>query len=143
MANCFQPIFSKHFHEKHEFGLISSLTKFYADKAFFSNRKVIKALEHAENLTDAHTSTFNHLTRFFRTLSKESLIRFLRFATGGDILPDNSISVQFAEHIPRAPRSRTCVPMIEMSETYDCYNSLSEEFINILNNPDSFSFSFI
>ena len=107
-----------------------------------TSRRVVKALK-INDLTDIQRSVLNFLQRFIKSLNRKDLCRILKFVTGCDILPDRPIQVIFTENIVRAPRSRTCVPQLELQDTYNCYNELAEEFTNILNSSDSFLFSFI
>ena len=90
---------------------------------------------------DSQKTIYDHLSRYVRSLPKKDLAIFLRFVTGADLLPDKPISISFSEErLP--PRDRTCVPMLILSDNYEHYNTLAEEFENILRNPDSFRFSF-
>ena len=117
------------------------LSEFYKERAPTS-RRVVKALK-VNDLTEIQRSVLHFLQRFIKSLNQKDLCRFLKFVTGGDILPDHPIQVIFMENIVRAPRSRTCVPQLELQGIYNCYNKLAEEFTNILNCSDSFLISFI
>lgn len=139
MANCFSQVFCN---RKHLFTTKNMLFDTYEVRTP-SNRKVIKHMQPPNSMTDAQNSCYNHLTRFVRSLSKDNLYKLLQFITGGDVMPEDKILVEFTDQKPRSPRSRTCVPQLQISDTYDCYNSLAEEFLNVLNNPESFTFSFI
>ena len=65
---------------------------------------------------------------------------------GADIISvdKSKISYSSLSGISRRPIFRTCGPVLELPSTYSCYNELSEEFQNILNNPKgAFQFDII
>lgn len=139
MANCFQSVFlARRVAEEHPFKSIELLTKLYTDRKP-TNRKVINCLK-TSGLTDAQSACFNHLTRFIKSMSKDRLLIFLRFVTGSDIMPENPILVDFNQEKTGMPFVRTCVPMISLSASYDCYNMLAEELTNVILNKESYSF---
>ena len=59
-------------------------------------------------------------------MSKDDLVTLLRFITASDLAPD-AIVVNFEEEILRAPSVRTCGNILNLSESYSCYNELAEE----------------
>ena len=99
----------------------------------------VKALK-VNDLTEIQRSVLHFLQRFMKYLNQKEFCRFLKFVTGGDVLPEHPIQVTFTENIVQAPRSRTCVPQLELQDTYNCYNEVAEEFTSILNCSDSFLF---
>ena len=138
-ATCISNIFK--LHKSHPFTSKDKVLQFY-EKGSVSCRKIVKLLKLEEECNDIQRAVFNHLTRFIKSLDKKDLLSFLRFVTGGDILPQHAIKVRFCEQVPRAPRARSCVPSLEIADTYTCYNDLAEEFVNVLKSPDSYLFSF-
>ena len=74
-------------------------------------------------------------------MSKDDLVTLLRFITASDLAPD-AIVVNFEEEILRAPSVRTCGNILNLSESYSCYNELAEEFANVLRNKESFTLQF-
>ena len=117
------------------------LSEFYKERAPPS-RRVVQALK-VNDLTEIQKNVLHFLERIIKFLNQKDLCWFLKFVTGGDILPEHPIQVIFTENIIRAPRLRTCVPQLELQDTYNCYNELAEEVINTLNSSDSFLFLFI
>ena len=82
----------------------------------------------------------SHLHRCIKSLNKKDLALFLRFVTGADIMPEFEIVVAFITCPPLVPRSRTCIPQVELHETCGHYNELAEAFENVLKSPESFFF---
>ena len=85
---------------------------------------------------------FDFLLKFVKSLKRENLERFLRYVTGSDNMPD-VIHLDFVKQNFRAPRARLCSNLLELEDTYLSYNELSEEFLNILTNVESFRLSFV
>ena len=123
------------------FQSMDALAKLYKSKAP-SGRKVIKSFITPETMNDQQRVILSYLTQFIKTLERKELCRFLRFVTGFDNMPDE-INVVFSHQTVRAPRARVCTAQLELSDDYSCYPELAEEFNNILNNSDSFRFSFV
>ena len=73
-------------------------------------------------------------------MSKDKLLKFLRFVTGSDIMPKNSIEVNFDQQNTGMPFVCTCVPMLSLSASYDCYNMLAEELTKVILDKESYSF---
>ena len=140
VANCFAEIFSVSTCEA-PLKSDKNLLQYYA-KRIPSAKKVIKCLVTTSDMSDSERNTLNHLTRYIKSLAGTELERFLHFVTGGNIVPDK-IQVEFQLQETRAPRARTCVPQLELCNSYSCYNELAEEFSHILKAADSFLFSFI
>ena len=87
-------------------------------------------------------AVFNHLTRYIKSLSKDSLMTLLRFlTTASDLVPDAMV-INFEEQVFRAPSVTTCGNILNLSASYSCYNELAEEFTNVLRNKESFTFHF-
>ena len=87
---------------------------------------MIKCLHTDNDISEAQRSVVMHLHRYIKSCDKKDLSVFLKFITGGGLMPDGKILVKFTDQAPRAPRSRTCVPQLELQDTYSCYNELSE-----------------
>ena len=107
-----------------------------------SCRKLVKLLQFQENITEKQHEVKSFLIKYLKSLTIDNLKRFLVFVSGSDNLPDGLDAV-FVEQIYRAPCARVCVNQLELSDNYTCYNELAEEFTNVLNSADSFSFSFV
>ena len=105
-------------------------------------RKVAKAIVLPTDMSEKQQEVASYFKKFVQTLKKENLDRFLRYVTGCDNQPE-LITLTFVKQTYRAPRARVCSNLIELEDTYLCFNELSEEFINVLSNLESFRFSFI
>ena len=140
MANCFQNVLRlKKVSNEHPFHSLELLEKLFHERQP-TNRKVVKCLKPCTELTEAQSTCFNHLTRFIKSLSKEKLLKFLRFVTGSDIMPENSIEINFDQSNNGMPFARTCVPMLSLSASYECYNMLAEELTKIILDRESYYF---
>ena len=125
-----------------EFKTVNNIMKYYS-KLTPSATKIVKCLN-CSPASDQESSVLGHLSRYVKSLSQENMRKFLQFVTGGDLMPDGQITLEFVENQkPRAPVDRTCVPMMELSNSYANYNELAQEFNHILNNRESFLFSFM
>ena len=138
ISNCFQDLFCK-FPMK-PLNSAADLLKFYEIRVPTA-KKVIKCLN-VNKKDDNEENFFKYLTKYIKSLSKDELSLFLRFITGGDLLPD-IIEVEFSHREPRAPRARTCTSLLSISPTYSCFNELAEEFGHVLKSPETFVFSFV
>lgn len=134
IANAFADVFKRA--RSHLFTNMEQLLEFYKNRQP-TNRKVVKLLA-ANPSNDNQNDIFSHLKQFVKSLSAHDLAMFLKYVTGGDILPNDNIKVVFTEDVPRAPRARTCIPQLELQSSYNCYNELAEEFMNVLKNPEFF-----
>ena len=138
VSNCFSEVFvsaKKH----HPFRSKEELSNFYESRKP-NSKKVIQSLV-CNPTTDDERTVFNHLTRLIKTLGKEELVLFIRFVTGGDLLP-LQINIEYTDQVPRVPRATTCVNRLTLSTDYSCYNQLAEEFLSVLREKESFSFSY-
>ena len=141
ISNCFARVF-RNYNLPVEFRSVEGLKEFYT-KRIPSSKKIIKVLT-CEPSNDQERCIFDHLTRYLKSLNSADLQKFLQFVTGGDIMPIDNITVTFSsEQQPRAPRARTCVPLLEISDTYISYTELAKEISHVINTRDSFIFSFI
>ena len=97
-------------------------------------KKVIK-LFRAEPSSDAEHQSLEHLKRFVKSLEGKALTKFPQFCTGTDVITTDAIKVSFSslEGLQRRPVARTCVPLLELSTTYESYPALVEEFTNVMN----------
>ena len=139
VTNCFSEVFVK-FRNQYPINSAENLFQFY-EKKVPTVRKVLKCLNSSANKKE-EIETMDYLTKYLKSIDKNTLSLFLRFVTGGDLLP-TKIEVQFVDQQPRMPRTRTCTCLLMLSSSYDCVNELSEEFSHVLMFPDAFSFSFI
>ena len=139
VGNSFRQVFKAV--TNHPFVSKDDLVEFYK-KREPTNEKVIRALKVSTNDTknDAKRNVISHLHRCIKSLNKKDLALFLRFVTGADIMPEFEIVVAFITCPPLVPRSRTCIPQVELHETCGHYNELAEAFENVLKSPESFFF---
>ena len=138
IANAFAEVFRYCPQLQNPFPRPKELSEFYKERAPTS-LTVVKALK-VNDLTDIQRSVLHFLQGFIKSLNQKDLCRFLKFVTGGNIFPDHPIQVISTENIIRAPRSRTCIPQLELQDTYNCYNKLAEESTNILKSSHLFRF---
>ena len=138
ISNCFHEIFRKFCMNPVDTPI--NLIQYY-EKRSPSAKKVIKCLKF-DSKNENERNIFNYLSKYLKSISKDDLSLFLRFVTGGDLLPDH-IDIEIVHQEPRAPRARTCAAILTLSPTYSCFNELAEEFGSILKSPESFAFSFI
>ena len=75
-----------------------------------------------------------------KSLDKKDLKLFLRFMVDSDNMPV-AINV-FCKHTIYAPISRLCINQLELDNSYQYINELTEEFTAILRDSNSFRFSF-
>ena len=75
-----------------------------------------------------------------KSLDKKDLKLFLRFMVGSDNMPV-AINV-FCKQTIYVPISRVCINQLELDNSYQYINELTEEFTAILTDPNSFRFSF-
>ena len=108
--------------ENHPFNTKAKILQFYEDGKV-TNRKVVKCLE-IKPSSDYEKEVSSHLQRLIKTFNSKELALFLQFTTGADILPENGIKVVFTNDTPTMPRSRTCVPQLELQKDgYTCIMS--------------------
>ena len=138
VSNCFSEIFRKY--KLYPFDSAANLVEFY-EKKKPSVRKVIKCLN-AISSKKHEIQTMDFLIKYLKSMDKNTLCMFLRFVTGGDLLPPK-INVEFVDQEPRMPRARTCGCLLMISSSYECVNELSKEFSHIFKSPEAFAFSFI
>ena len=99
---------------------MESLMQWYKTKVP-SARKVIKSLQLPTDMNEQNRSIITYLSQFIKTLNSKELCMFLR--SGSDTYARISRS-----QVVRAPQAQVCVCQLELSNTYSCYNELSEEF---------------
>ena len=104
-------------------------------------KRLIK-LFRAEPSNDAERRSLEHLKRFVKSIEGKELNKFLQFCTGSDVITTDGIEVSFSslEGLQRHPVARTCVPLPELPTTYESYPALVEEFTNVLNEAQAWSF---
>ena len=107
-------------------------------------KKLIK-LFRAEPANDAERQSLEHLKRFVKSLEGKALNKFLQFCIGSDVITTDGIEVSFSslEGLRRRPVARTCVPLLELPTTYESYPALVEEFTNVLNEAQAWSFDIV
>jgi len=126
-----------------DFMTVDSLTEFYQSKRP-TPKKVCKML-FAKPATEAEKESFSHLKRFVKSLDNSLVSVFLQFTTGSNIITVDQIEVGFSALQPpfRRPVAHTCGPLLIIPSTYESYNELSEEFMNIFQLTAAWSFSII
>lgn len=139
IASCFSNTLSKILNKS--IGDLNALYKMYKEKDPTPS-KIVKALDVQKGLDAKQQKVVTFLIKFIKSLDNKDLRLFLRFVTASDNM-SSSIKVRFCKQNMRAPRSRVCVTQLELDDTYQYFNELSEEFYSLLRNPDSFRFSFV
>lgn len=90
---------------------------------------------------DMERNSYDHLKRFIKSLGV-NVSAFLQFTTGSSVILDGmQIKVSFTElhGLSRRPVVHTCGPLLELPNTYQCYNELVEEFSAILQQKSSWN----
>ena len=131
-SNCFAKVLNKH---RPIFSTPEEVITAYKEN-IPTSRKVIKCLK-PPNMNDHQRAIYGYLAQFLKTLEHNELCKFLRFVTATDNILTDGIFVVFTKQMPRAPRSRVCVPQLEIDDTYTQYNELAEELSSILSAEDS------
>ena len=126
-----------------DFANVESLRQLFLDNKPTA-KKVIKALD-AKPSSDAEKESLGFLKKFIKSLDPVSLKVFLKFVTASDLMILQTITVSFnsMEGIGRTPIAHMCGPKLEFPSTYQSYNELAEEFMNILREKESWSFNIV
>ncbi len=142
VSNCMAPILN-HLKSSMHFSSLANLVLFYESKKP-SPKKVVKLFIGAPS-NDAERQAFDHLKRYVKNLSEDTLKLFLQFTTGSDLLVTDSITVSFTsiDGAARRPIAHTCGPVLEVPCTYLSFNELVEEFSSIMSNRESWSFTIV
>ena len=142
LMNCWAPIV-KSLITFPEFKSVTALENLYEDKRPTA-RKVIKLIK-SEPVTEQERQCLDHLQKYIRSLSGDSLSLFLQFITGSNVIACDRIEVAFTtlEGTARRPIAHTCGPLLEIPSTYQSYNELSEEFSELLQQRDSWQFNIV
>ena len=75
------------------------------------------------------------LKLYIKSLDAPTLLKFLRFVTGADVMCTNHIEICFNRTPPgagRVPVAHTCGPSLDLSTTYAAYRELKADFTYIL-----------
>ena len=140
VSNCFSNQFARR-KLPAEFENVDGFISFYNERKPTAN-KIVKNFSFSPK-NDQESAVFDHLCRYVKSLSSGDMKKFLQYVTGGDLMPSGKIEIAMVDdQTPRSPVARICVPMIELSSSYSKFNELAEELNNILNNRESFLFSF-
>ena len=117
VIHCWNPVLNTLLHHT-DFQTCENLKEFYKSKSP-SAKKVLKLFK-AEPFNDAERQSLDHLKRFVKSLERPTLLKFLHFCTGSDIITCDSIQVTLTSlnGLERRPIARTCVPLIELPSTY-------------------------
>jgi len=137
ISTAFQEIFSKH----KLFSSYEVLNDTYKLK-LPTPRKLTKVLKFPDVMSAQEQEISTFLINFTKSLQQDHLFKFLRFVTGSDNLPD-VLNINFTKQSYRAPVARVCANLLEVDDSYSCYNEISEEIMNILKNPECWRFAFI
>eukprot|EP00794_Sanderia_malayensis_P002135 gene2135-2423_t len=98
-----------------------------------TSKKILKLL-HADPQIDREKDAFSYLKKFVRTLKKENISLFMRYATGSDMMCVEKISVAFNNltGIERRIVAHTCGAVLDVPATYDSFPEFKEEFLALL-----------
>ena len=96
-------------------------------------------------VTDQEWQCLDHFKKYICSLQGSSLLVFLQFITGSDIISCDSIEVTFLtpEGTSCRPVTHTCGPPLETPSSYWLYNELSEEFSELLQHKDAWHFNIV
>ena len=122
------------------FKSLEAVQKFYRDSEP-TNKKVLALLK-ADPKNDAERDSFKYFQQYIRGLEQVQLLKFLRFATGANIVSGvTMILVNFIkiEGFQRRPVAHTCGPLLELPNSYRNFCELREEFQQVLSG-NSWSF---
>lgn len=125
------------------FQTLEGLKQMYDEKRP-TTRKVIKLLK-CEPSNDAEKQCLDYLKQYIKSLQGHYLTQFLQFTTGSNVIVNDHIKVDFVstQGFARRPIAHTCAPLLELPNTYQCYNDLAEEFSNILADKLSWTFHIV
>lgn len=81
-----------------------------------------------------------YLEQYLGNMNNDLLRRFLRFTTGSSVCISDKITVTFnrLSGLSRRPTSHTCDCTLELSTMYGSYSEFSNEFSNILLQPEKY-----
>lgn len=98
------------------------------------SKQVIELLE-ASPENNAQRDTLAYLQRYIRGLEGDSLSKFLRFCTGGDVLCCPRITISFNTMTGAGRRivAHTCGLILDVPTTYRSFPEFRKEFNSILN----------
>ena len=132
IANCLEEILQKF--KKQPLDKIENLRAFYKTKSP-TVRGTINSISALQDSPDK-VRVFGFLTKYLKTLNKKDLSLFIRFVTGGDLLPE-AITVDFVDNQnPRMPRVQTCTGVLMLS-TCLLYTSPSPRDATLSRMPSS------
>lgn len=125
------------------FQTLEGLKGLYDSKRQTAERLI--KLFRAEPSNDAERQCLEHLKSFVKSLEGKALNKFLQFCTGSDVITTDCIEVSFSalDGLQRRPVARTCVPLLELPTSYESYPALVEEFTNVLNEAQAWSFDIV
>ena len=85
-------------------------------------------------MSASQQNVYSLLVRYVRSLNADILGRFLRFATGSDVITVDRIDVDLnaLTGLSRRIISHTCIPCLHMPTTYSSYTEFRSEFNGIL-----------
>ena len=120
-----------------------AVQKFYRDSEP-TNKKVLALLK-GEPKNGVERNLFKHLQQYIREMDQVQLLKFLRFATGANIVSCITIiSINFikVEGFQRQLVAHTCGPLLELPNSHMNFCELREQFQQVLSG-NSWSFDAI
>jgi len=131
------PLFCEHFFT----ALTDSKVNFLFEQQVANPNKVVTVLKtDPEELNNIQTRTFYFLKTYIKNLTQENLSKLLLFVTASLHLPDKII-VSFKTS--GYPIAHTCSNILELSTTYSSYQELKTHLDSILENENSFQYTYL
>lgn len=142
IAQCWVPILAD-LKEHTNFQSSEAISQFFAAKTPTA-RKLIRAIN-SDPSTDAERQCLDFLKKFIRSLDGPALGTFLKFTTGSDLMPEESLVVSYtsSDGFTRRPIAHTCGQHLEVPSTYQSFGELSEEFTFLLRDKGAWTFNIV
>lgn len=129
------------FCEKFFTDLTDSKVNFLFEQQVANPNKVVTVLKtDPEELNNIQTRVFYFLKTYIKNLTQESLSKMLLFITASLHLPDK-ITVSFKTS--GFPAAHTCSNVLELPTTYSSYQELKTLFDSILEDENSFQYTYL
>ena len=142
IMNCWAPIV-KSLITFPEFTSVTALENLYEVKRPTAKKKI--KLIKSEPATEQERQCLDHLQKYIRSLSGETLSLFVQYISGSNVIAFDRIEVGFTTlgGTARRPIAHTCGQLLEIPSTYQSYNELSEKFSELLQQRDSWQFNIV
>lgn len=129
------------FCEKFFTDLTDSKVNFLFEQQVANPNKVVTILKTVpEELNNIQTRVFYFFKTYIKNLTQENLSKMLLFVTASLHLPDK-ITVSFKTS--GFPAAHTCSNVLELPTTYSSYQELKTLFDSILENENSFQYTYL